>query len=1028
DNRRMPLQVVLILLVGCQVVCGNSLFPYGKQHGDNAAERTEDDYIIKLPHTIYFTGMRYKELHVSPFGSLGFRRQVFHYTDWDAGRDLETKDPPFIAPLYFNSIFSADPTPRQGEGIFYRIVSDTKTKNDVTDLIRMYMVGAEQFNASIVVIVTWAGIRKEIQGTGPKNTFQLILAADDNDTYAMFNYKEVHPQSEFYHAGINAGNFRGWTSVIPVKNSSALAALPYVKALDVPGRFLFRVSSDQPERGGCTNTTGRSRLTLLRRYVGMFGGEVLEVSGQCLEENTTAECLFGDISGKIREKTKGVVINKAKLNCPVPRFLFRGESSVTVKLDNDESTKLHANMHIALPQLMPTTVVLENPENWDKMNQNHLTIRWDPTLLSLNNAATVSINLIGYMEKRNEFQYKKLATIKENHRLYSGFLQFDPKRFSCSGHNCDYEVGLIEVKLENFSDVNSYWFLSSEVIPLGWYISPGLTRELGTGWAKNKCELMKSDTRHNNDWLDHLFPCPCNLNQALADFGRWLTEPGCNSFRKTRCRFHEEAIHCVKSVAPTKRAAGNQCCYRKDGSLIYSMDSHYGSTPDKADVIGVYPYLKVNHVPVLSHWVWDVIPFYHCCKWSDNCRLYMKYRPTVNCAHYKPPATSVLFGDPHAITFDKANFTMQLLGMYWLLKSKDSMFQLQGDFDQSLNIAAHVSQKFSTLVAVALRSEQENHVEVRMRHPYTEEYVLDISVNNEYIHFNNLTGYTKVFRKVVIIDNSLNGKQDKITIVTGSGIGVHVSANYGMMQLAIVAPPELKNQLDGLLGSWNGNKDDDKPQNTTVWAVLDKKKSLFMHYRPTDTSFAGGKVENISCPPDADYICGKGPYNAFCKYDYTVTGNKNIAKNSRNIIDIYESLSHSQITRKTCGHLDVKNSVIDHFNYTVGNTVKITKCEKDYYLKGHKAYKCVMNKDNGIPEWTPRVNSKCSHRKKEVKRIAAILGAVVGFIVLVAIIVGIICCCKNKSSKKQKRSVVYEKREGEKMLRPLEETVEVRDA
>lgn len=1027
-NNRVSMEAFLLLLFCSQVIYANPLFEIGSGKEVNKAKHTEDDYIISLPHDIYFAGMRYKQLHVSPFGSLGFKRQTFQYVDWDGHKDFELEDPPFIAPLYFDSPFAAEPSSRPDEGIFYRTVTDSKTMANVTNIIKRSMVGAEFFNSSVVVIVTWKGLvdRDDLQKSvwDQTNTFQLVVAANKLETYAIFNYGEIHPKKEFYHAGINAGNYRGWTSVLPGKNKSDLSILPYLSGFDVPGRYLFRVSSDLPERGGCTNITSESQLSVSTRFIGMFGGEMLEVTSLCLEEKTTAQCIFEHLSQK-KEVSEGIVINKAKVRCPVPRFLFRGETTLKLHLDTIDSSKPYTVVHVVLPKLMPETVTTLNPKDWDKTDAESLSISWKPHLLSLDYKATVNINLIGYKEDRYKPQYKKLAVISKNHMLYTNKLTFKPNKYSCS--DCDYEVGLIEVELTNISKANSHVFLNSKIIPLGWYIAPTLRHEIGANWASRKCELMKKDVDNNKDWLDHLIPCPCNLDQALADFGRWLTEPDCDSFSNSKCRFHDEAVHCFKSTASTKRAAGNQCCYRKDRSLIYSRDSHFGSTPDKAAAIGAYPYAKVNHVPQLSHWVWDVIPYYHCCLWStNNCDIYMKLRPTKNCNSYTAPSTSVLFGDPHVITFDGKNYTMQILGMYWLLQSDDKNFLLQGDFDHSINIAPNMPKQFSSLVALAIRAGQENNVEIRMRHPYIDEYVLDISVNNEYLHFNEKQGFVRIYRHVAIIDNNRNGKQDNFTILSSSGIGVRVSINQDMMQLIVVTPPNLKNKVEGLLGSWNDKPADDQPQNITYWAVLERSASLFRHFRKSDTSFVGGSLVNVTIPVDAELICGHERFSEFCKYDYAVSGSKNTAISSKSFVSLYEYLTTSQKTRNSCGHLDVNNAFIDHFNYTVGSEVNIKGCKKTYFLKGHKTYKCIKKSENSLPEWNPKVDAKCLHREQVIAHMALIIGVIVGAVVLLAFIIGVICFIKKRSSKKEKQPIKQEK-EAEKMLAPEGERVEIRD-
>lgn len=82
--------------------------------------------------------------------------------------------------------------------------------------------------------------------------------------------------------------------------------------------------------------------------------------------------------------------------------------------------------------------------------------------------------------------------------------------------------------------------------------------------------------------------------------------------------------------------AGQQCCYDSTGTQILTYDSTGGSTPDRGHDWGSPPFLKPPRIPGFSHWLYDVISFYYCCLWSDNCDFYMKRRPSSDCRTYRP--------------------------------------------------------------------------------------------------------------------------------------------------------------------------------------------------------------------------------------------------------------------------------------------------------------------------------------------------------------------------------------------------------
>lgn len=86
-------------------------------------------------------------------------------------------------------------------------------------------------------------------------------------------------------------------------------------------------------------------------------------------------------------------------------------------------------------------------------------------------------------------------------------------------------------------------------------------------------------------------------------------------------------------------AAGQQCCYDSTGAQVLTADSIGGSTPDRAHDWGSPPYNKPPRIPGQSHWVYDVLSFYYCCLWSDNCHYYFKHRPSSDCRQYESPSS-----------------------------------------------------------------------------------------------------------------------------------------------------------------------------------------------------------------------------------------------------------------------------------------------------------------------------------------------------------------------------------------------------
>lgn len=62
--------------------------------------------------------------------------------------------------------------------------------------IRQGMIGADTFEPKHVVVVTWknvtqAGIDRYIKNSFSTNSFQMVLATDEQRTYAIFNYIRI---------------------------------------------------------------------------------------------------------------------------------------------------------------------------------------------------------------------------------------------------------------------------------------------------------------------------------------------------------------------------------------------------------------------------------------------------------------------------------------------------------------------------------------------------------------------------------------------------------------------------------------------------------------------------------------------------------------------------------------------------------------------------------------------------------------------------------------------------------------------
>ncbi|KAI0239250.1 hypothetical protein LSAT2_010018 [Lamellibrachia satsuma] len=154
------------------------------------------------------------------------------------------------------------------------------------------------------------------------------------------------------------------------------------------------------------------------------------------------------------------------------------------------------------------------------------------------------------------------------------------------------------------------------------------------------CTQWNEAQKQNPSSAQGLPHCPCTRRQARIDT-RFEDEPRCSSVSPACNGFHRAAHHCIRSVSPSALGAGQQCCYDRNGTILPFENG--GGTLDRAHVKG-YHSSNFETIPVVSHLVEDVLPFYLCCIFSKNCEKYEEVRPADNCSKYDPSGSVVSCG------------------------------------------------------------------------------------------------------------------------------------------------------------------------------------------------------------------------------------------------------------------------------------------------------------------------------------------------------------------------------------------------
>ncbi|XP_059161230.1 sushi domain-containing protein 2-like [Physella acuta] len=1065
------------------------LFNYGLQVGDKEVDN--EVKLVELPFNVSYFGSSYKQIYISADGTIGFTKALTYTSTvkWTEGVRNPDNDVPFIAPLYYSGfrLHNTEHSTYQGR-IYYNIISRDELRpedlhyseyRNLLLYIGYYLREAvvhqpKKFDPELAVLVTWDNV-----ATGEDNengnactrdepcsgaTFQMLLVADRQNTYTVFNYgkMDIHLKPT-YQAGFNGGYGRGWFNVIPCHgtctlgmNSSVIAELPRLKGSNHKGRFVLKVDGELIIRGGCLPAEIQAgMLELYPTEVGMFGGEKLEVSGKCLARSDKIYCKFGE------QVVEGTMINEQKGFCPVPKMTRVGPVTVYWSSDRQDWSVDNVVIVVVAEDVDPAKrFALHQTEQlmqWYTRDVTTITIPWDPQLLMAESSVDteVELRLLGYRELDNKVEYTVLENLGKE-QLSRGQFSFPVEGHRCK-HNCgDYEIGLFEVALPTHFQGTAAERVAIRYgpFPLGWYMNEDLTERMGSDWSDQKCRAWSREDGKSTDWIQRLPPCPCSLAQALADFGRFQADPSCNIQTGSKCHYHKEAVHCVRSVWPTADKAGNQCCYSNSGELMFSQLNYQGSSPDRSHVWGAAPYDRPDLVPSLSHWKHDVISFYYCCRWNDYalCDLYMDLRPTTDCLKYSPPGLAFLRGDPHVSTFDGQRYTFVGGGDFWLVK--EGQLSIQGSFSQRPNARdiGHLSGKQEwhpkALISLTVKHADDDLIEV---HPGPDRAVrthgLELRVSGERKFFFKQATKWQNFKGVSVINNArddVSNHHDNFTILLSNDVGVQVAGVNGLLHVTVALPPSLKMSGpsdkpygQGLMGTFDDVINNDfTSRSGTVTTPTTEKSDLYQSFAVSwgvakhESLFHFPKAAESAVPPHPFYelsdipwdipgepseaevrsLCGS---NNFCEWDYRITGDKAVAMATREADVYFNAIKSGAYKVENCGLPDIgRMAKLSAYNFSVGREIRVTGCDNDWNFAGDATFRCVRERldeaeekereDYGevvtdphdlrqyIIHWVPKPYTVCYDEDIEAASLGLIIGCAVGAAVLVIVIIIIV--------------------------------------
>ncbi|KAK2500184.1 hypothetical protein MC885_011117 [Smutsia gigantea] len=664
-------------------------------------------------------------------------------------------------------------------------------------------------------------------------------------------------------------------------------------------------------------------------------------------------------------QTHGHVDSLGRVHCVSPLLYETGRIPFMLSMDNGRSFPRSGTWLAVHPSKVSEAEKsqLVNETHWQYYgtagSEGNLTVTWNASALP---ARSVSIELWGYEEAGRPYSEEWTARWSYLYPLdtnipNSGFFTFTPKPAPQNYQR--WKVGALRIISSDHrsgeKDVHALW---SNEHALAWHLGDDFRAD-PVAWARAQCLAWEELEDQLPNFLEDLPDCPCTLAQARADSGRFHTDYGCDVERGSVCTYHPGAVHCVRSVQASPRyASGQQCCYTAAGTQLLTADSTSGSTPDRGHDWGAPPFRTPPRVPGLSHWLYDVISFYHCCLWAPECSRYMSRRPSSDCRGYRPPRLASAFGDPHFVTFDGANFTFNGRGEYVLLEAPLTGLVVQARAQPGAQPAG-TQDRGTGLTAVAVQEGDSDVLEVRLANGTG---VLQVLLNQEMLSF---AEQSWVDLKGMFLSVATG---DSVSVMLSSGAGLEVSVQSPSLGVAVLLPEKFFAHTRGLLGTLTEDPTDDFTLRSgevlppgansrelfrfgADWAVKNDSSLLtydspflvnnFLYLPKHDNNFQPLFPEEATVSPsqatDVAELCGE---DRFCSFDVAATGRLSVGNATRMAHQQHLRHLHSLQPVVSCGWLaPPRNGFKEGIRYLKGSTVHF-HCDSGYSLVGAEASTC----------------------------------------------------------------------------------------
>ncbi|KAK3766711.1 hypothetical protein RRG08_046008 [Elysia crispata] len=408
-----------------------------------------------------------------------------------------------------------------------------------------------------------------------------------------------------------------------------------------------------------------------------------------------------------------------------------------------------------------------------------------------------------------------------------------------------------------------------------------------------------------------------------------------------------------------------------------------------------------GRVPFFSYMMEDIAPRLHCCQFSANqtlCDQFLVYRPPVTCQKYQSPSAAQAAGDPHIETLDGHAYTFNGLGYFSLLKIKDSPVVVQVKTSRAKNTQGQL-ENATVFTGLAVRGGSLNAPVLELVLPQDNITMYQIYVDGQLQESSAVaapgsggsgsgsnssssssTGTTTSVSswqvaEISVVESKLaNQRQQIMFVLDDRGLSLLVEVMEELLNIIVVAGPQLKGKLEGLLGNYNGDSKDDFMSRDGNLLPADMKmrevhnrfgmswqvspnESLFLDAGDSDflseavdqafveddgqNEFKPEFIDEIvpvqqnveirTAPEDSEMgICEGNPQ---CMFDLKVTNNKNIALSTLKFNKRFEELKQEIQPVVRCPYVgNITNGNRTLTGFKIGDTVNFT-CYHGYQME-----------------------------------------------------------------------------------------------